>query len=424
MSEQILKGRPETNGERLMSRLYELGKIGRNSSGGMDRQLGSEADAEARKWIRELWHDKMGLDVAEDPIANLWGTIPGDVEGRPIILGSHHDSVPNGGIFDGPLGVLLATEVMETIRENNIHLKHPLQIISFTGEEPNSFGTSTLASKVMCGRMGREDIEKLSDRNTGRPLKDAIDDLGGDFEHIENARYPKDKAAAFIECHIEQGRRLIDKGESVAAVTCITGIYRERIIVEGEANHAGTTIPKHRRDGLCGASEVCLAVEKIMNEPDMTDLAATIGYVNVEPNASNIIPGRVTLLLDLRTCEPEKRKKALDRLKDAVAEIEARRNIRIVRELLIDQLEMPMSETVIDALLDAMEYEGQPRRSLVSMAGHDASNMARLTESAMLFVASIGGYSHCPQEDSRPEDIAKAAQVVLDAVLLLDERLS
>ena len=418
------------NKERLLQRLHDLAQIGRNAAGGIDRQLGSPADSEARAWMTKCWEQELGLQVRVDAIANLWAGVPKDktdktdkTNVKPIVLGSHHDTVPNGGAYDGALGVLMATEVLQTLLEHHAELRHPIELLSFTGEEPNDFSVSTLGSKVLCGRLKRDDLRKITNRVTGEPLRACIARLGGDIERADEALLSKNALAAFIECHIEQGRRLFDRNEYVAAVSCITGIYREVITVTGEANHAGTTLYKDRRDALAAASEVVLAVEKIMRTPTFSDVAATAGRIICAPNASNIVPGRVTLTLDLRTANPEHRKQALQQFGWAVEEIAARRHVTIDRALNLDQAEMPMAEEVITALKDGATAIDERPQELVSMAGHDAANMARLTKAGMLFVQSIDGISHSPLEATAPEAIAKGAQNMLEAVLLLDERL-
>lgn len=416
--------RPQINPERLQENLTALAAIGRNTAGGIDRQLGSLADSEARAFLTKLWAD-MGLLVRTDAIANLWGESSDAPEEKPIVIGSHHDTVPNGGAYDGALGVLLATEVKAALLESGIRLRHPVTLLSLTGEEPNDFSVSTLGSKVLCGRLLEKDLEVLKNRVTGESLEKAIRRLGGDIHRVaEHARLPKDQLAAFLECHIEQGRRLYDAGEKIAAVTCITGIYREIIRVRGEANHAGTTQGRDRRDALAAAADVVLAAEELMRLSPTGDLAATVGRVKVMPNASNIVPGLVTLTLDLRTADPVLRAEALKQFGAAIHRIEKGRGVRIERDQNLDQPEMKMAPVVIRAFEDAAEALGEPRRELVSMAGHDAANMARITQAGMLFVSTVDGYSHCPQEAAPEEAIAVAAQAMLEAVLLLDGRLT
>ena len=182
-----------------MGRLRSLSKIGQNKAGGIDRQLASAADAEARKWLINCWKNELGLLVKIDPIANLWAeAAKNNTSQKPIVLGSHHDTVPNGGMFDGALGVLMATEVMQTLLENQVSLEHPLRLVSFTGEEPNSFAVSTLGTKVLSGRLRTEDLLQIKDRSTGESLQSAINRLGGDILQAEGARLPPDSIAGFL----------------------------------------------------------------------------------------------------------------------------------------------------------------------------------------------------------------------------------
>nr|WP_269140940.1 M20 family metallo-hydrolase [Pectinatus cerevisiiphilus] len=403
-----------------MARIEEMSQFGLDEkTGGINRQLGSQADKDTREWLKTIWEKDIGLKVTIDAAANMWGSYGKHLSDRPIVFGSHHDSVPNGGKFDGALGVLMAMEAMQSIRERKIKTRHPLEIISFTGEEPNSFSVSTLGSKILCGRVTQKDINIFSDRDTGRPLTEAIDWLGGDSRRINEARLKKGMMTAFLEFHIEQGQNLYRKKLAVAAVTCITGIYRESITIKGEANHAGTTQLQDRHDALCAASELCLSIEQLMAK--FNALSVTVGHMQIKPNASNIIPGEVYFTIDLRTAFPAEREEALLLLTEKVNEIMKKRNVQIIRKLNLDQPEMPMNETVIDAVVKAMQEEGQPPVKLVSMAGHDAANMARLTKAAMLFAQSVGGYSHCPQEYTAPREVIIAAQVYLDTLLILDK---
>lgn len=410
------------NGKRLLERIEELSLIGKNmSTGGINRQLATEADRLSREWIKCCWEKELGINTYTDAIANIWGNCEGKDD--LIVLGSHNDTVPDGGKLDGALGVLMATEILQTLKENNIKTKHPVGIVSFTGEEPNAFNVSTLGTKVLSKRLCKKDLYELYNHENGEKLCDAIARLGGNLEEVEKVPLIDEKISAFIECHIEQGKRLYEEADNVASVTCITGIYREIITVTGEANHAGTTRLKDRHDAINAASELCLAIEDIMKHEGMEDLACTVGQMKIEPNSSNIIAGKVVMTLDLRTADKDKREIALKLLCDAVNKIEKKRNVKIDRELNLNQSEMPMDKLIIESLNEAASKNGERVRELVSMAGHDAANMARFTKSGMLFVQSIDGYSHCPKENSSDESIIKAAQVLLDAVLLLDGKL-
>lgn len=411
------------NKARLLRNIEELGKIGMNSEGGIDRVLCSDADLEARNWLIEYWERTFLSKVKIDAIANMWLKKKGTESLPAIALGSHHDAVPSGGKYDGALGVLMATEIMETLQENEKKLRHPLSLVSFTGEEPNPYNVSTLGSKVASGKLKREDLEKYFHRDTKETLPDAIARMGGDISRVREAVLKKEDLAAFIECHIEQGEKLEKLNLSIATVTNITGIYREKITVTGEANHAGTTLMDNRKDAYLAAAEYSLAIEAIVKELQSDEVTATVGYVNVEPNEANIISGNTILIMDMRICDTDLKEEIIHKFDAAAAKIEKARKVSINREVILNQEHTPMDEKVMEALDTGAELIGEPYKQLISMAGHDAANMALLTRTGMIFLKSINGKSHCKEEYSEPEDIEKAANAMLQAVLLLDEEL-
>ena len=411
------------NINRLEKNIQDLGNIGKNSGGGIDRALSSEADKQARRWLQDYWTTQLDEEVRIDPIANMWVRRKGQLDLPPIVIGSHHDAVPNGGMYDGALGVLAATEIMEVLKEESIVTRHPIEIVSFTGEEPNPFNVSTLGSKVLSGRLTKEDLQKLYNIEDGSSLKECIARIGGDIDKAEEALIKPDRIRAFIELHVEQGRRLFDTGGSSAAVSCITGIYRENITIIGVANHGGTTNMPHRQDALLGAGELNLAFEQLLLKEDNPEVVGTIGYMKVSPNAVSIIPDKVELTLEIRTIDVTIRKRIIEGLDEAVAAIEGKRDLKIQRTLNLDQGEMPMDETVTEAIGRGIEATGEVPVSYVSMAGHDAANLQRVTKSGMIFVQSIDGKSHCPEEYSKIEAIEKTVNALLEAVLILDEEM-
>ena len=414
---------PRINIKRLMANIDDLAKLGRNEGGGIDRAFGSEAEREAREWLIHYWKSKLKLPVRIDAIANLWVDYPPHPEAKRLILGSHHDTVPDGGAYDGALGVLMATEILETLLEKQITLKHPVSIVSFTGEEPNPYNVSTLGSKVITGRLSTGDLLQLKNRRNYETLECTIAKLGGNIHKAEEAILDSHKAAAFLECHIEQGKRLETRGKAVAAVNCITGIHREMYTILGEANHAGTTVMTERKDALLTAAQLSLAIEKIALDFKDGDVVATTGYLEMEPNEANIIPGKVISIADIRTYRPEIEALFEERISEAVADIEEERGVRIQREILLKQGHMPMAMEVIQAVERGISSIGEEPVQLISMAGHDAANLARVTKSGMIFAASVAGKSHCKEEYTREEDIEKAGNAMLQAVLILDGEL-
>lgn len=411
------------NIERLDRNLQRLSEIGRNESGGLDRILGSRQEKEGRQWLVEYWKNEMNKEARIDGIANLWIKREGKENLPSIVIGSHLDTVPCGGMYDGALGVLIATEIMQTLEDSGIETRHPVEVVSFTGEEPNPFNVSTLGSKVLCGRLKKDDLIKLRNNENGSSLQECIREIGGSLEDVDNSLLKDGEISAFIECHIEQGRRLYDRKLSSASVNCITGIYRENITIEGEANHAGTTVMRYRHDALLGASELNIAFEDILKSFDNDEVVGTVGYMNILPNAVNIIPGVVKIVLEVRTCSSAIREEIVGRLDVEVRKISNKRGVKITREVNLNQPEIYMDSKVMSAINEGIEMTGQPAISLVSMAGHDAANMQRVTKSGMIFVQSINGKSHCKDEATDISDIERSGNAMLNAILLLDKEL-
>lgn len=411
------------NKDRLENHLRTLATFGMNKGSGIDRSLGSEADREAREWLSQLWQEAFQTQVKIDPIANMWAGIEGEEPLPPIVLGSHHDAVKNGGRFDGALGVLMATEVVQRLKEQNHPLRHPLKIVSFSAEEPNPFNVSTLGSRTITGKLTKEDLQDVVHSETNVKLKDTIKQLGGDLEELAAAVLKPGDLRAFIECHIEQGRNLFDSGTSVGIVTKITGIYREKIRIKGEANHAGTTQMKFRHDALLAASELNVAFENLILETNKKTVAGTIGYLKVFPNSANIVPGEVELIAEIRTPDSEVLQQMIPLFEQSIVHIEKKRGVQMSRKVILNQKSIEMDDRIQKALKEAMILMEVPFLELPSMAGHDAVHMAGIAHTGMLFVPSINGKSHCPEENTSMEDIVKAGNVMLKTVLILDKEL-
>lgn len=410
------------NAARLAKSIHELGGIGANMQGGLDRTAFTPAELAARDWVKEKLAD-LGLDVRVDEAANIWAVRQGEINGLPVIaFGSHVDTVPNGGKYDGALGVLLAFEVMHVLEEHGITTRHPLELVSFSAEEPNPFGISTFGSRTTAGKLSRRDLEGVRN-DSGRLLIDALRQAGGDPDRYEQARRKPEEFAAFLEVHIEQGRRLLDRHIPVGIVTAITGIYREEVTVFGVPNHAGTTLMHDRTDALMGASEAMLALEQVCLEHQADETVGTVGKIINYPNAANIIPGEVQFHMEIRGKTRAEIQEAIDKWEKHADHICSRRGVRIGRRLLLDQHPAVMDPLIVETCSLQAEKLGYAHYSLGSMAGHDAAHMASLTRSGMLFVPSLDGKSHCPEEESRIEDIEKTGNVLLHAILSLDERL-
>lgn len=405
------------NRQRLELNLMDLAQFGLNNNGGIDRSLGSDADAKAREWLIQKARS-IGLQVRTDAIANIWMQ-NGDSDRKPITVGSHHDAVPNGGKYDGAMGVLLGLELAQTLSENDYRLKHPFQVVSFTAEEPNPYNISTMGSRSVTGKLSKSTLILAAHAGNGTPLSDAIKKAGGDLEQLENSQLSENAMAAFIECHIEQGRNLFEKNLPAAVVSVITGIYRELVTIKGEANHAGTTLMKHRHDAMLAGAEAALVLEKVIKHVNRNDVVGTVGKYDIYPNSANIIPGEARFILEVRTPNKQMKDQIMEQLDKEFSLIEQKRGVSFQREIILNQPEAPMDRDVINALLSS---DGtMPVQT--SMAGHDAVHMSGIVKTGMLFVKSIEGKSHCAEEETDINDIEIAGNILLEAVLKLDKQL-
>src|SRR5699024_7846485 len=257
------------------------------------------------------------------------------------------DTVPNGGKYDGALGVLAAKEVIQTLIDYNVTLNHPLEIVSFTAEEPNDFNLSTMGSRTLIGKLDQETLLKTTD-STGRRLKDAVAKAGGSLDKLPVSRQD---LTAFIELHIEQGKRLESANIPIGIVDNIVGIYRDQLKITGVANHAGTTMMQDRTDALTAASEVVLAVEDVLRDQD-SDAVATVGKFDVSPNAANIIPGKVELIIEIRSRSAKERRHVRDKMYECFEEIAEKRNVAININNILDQQECDFDPDIVRALED------------------------------------------------------------------------
>ena len=411
------------NPVRLEQSIRDLAMFGRNEHGGLDRTTFTQAELAARDWLKEQLAE-IALDIRVDQAANIWAMREGsETVLPPIAFGSHIDTVPNGGKYDGALGVLIALEVMRLLQEHKIVTRHPLELVSFSAEEPNPFGLSTFGSRAVTKKLKRTDIMDVKNP-AGQLLTEALRSAGGDPDRFEDAARSPGELSAFLEVHIEQGKRLLERKIPVGVVTAITGIYREIVVVSGEANHAGTTLMEDRNDALTASAEIVLALEKVCRNHPASEVVGTVGRMVISPNAANIIPEKAQFVVEIRGKSREEIQEAITAWESCISAIEQERSAIVQRTVMLDQPPAPMDDEVIRVSQEQAHSLGYPYYLLGSMAGHDATHMASITRSGMLFVPSIGGKSHCPDEESRMEDIEKAANVLLHTILELDQRLN
>jgi len=404
---------PRADAGRLESRIVELGHFGANPEGGVSRVAFSDADIAGREYVKSLMRGA-GLEVRVDTAGNIIGRRDGDEPGLPTIMtGSHIDSVPKGGNYDGDAGVLGAIEVAELLRAHAIATRHPFEFVVFTDEEGGTVG-----SQAMAGRLPASAFDVVS--HSGLTIGDGIRALGGDPARIVEARRPQGSLAAFVELHIEQGAILAESGIDLGVVEGIVGIRWWDVTVEGVANHAGTTPMDRRRDALVTAAELALAANRIASTTPGTQVA-TVGRISAEPGAPNVIPGRVTMSLEIRDLDAGKMESVFRAVEAEARRIAAARGTSIH----FDEVELALTPAPTDERLrvvveSAAASLGLSYRRMPSGAGHDAQDMAHVAPMGMIFVPSQGGISHAPQEYTTPADLANGVDVLLRTLLAID----
>jgi beta-ureidopropionase / N-carbamoyl-L-amino-acid hydrolase len=373
--------------------------------------------AEGRAYVEGAMR-AAGLATRIDAAGNLIGRRPGRRPGLgTILLGSHSDTVPGGGRFDGVAGVAAALEVARAL--DGMALDHDLEIVDFLGEEVTIFGVSCVGSRGMAGLLG----DWLDRRAEGRTLADAIGAVGGAPDRLAEAR--RDDVRAFLELHIEQGPVLEQAGLDIGVVTAIAGITRVEITVEGRADHAGTTPMHGRRDALVAAARIVTGVQVLGREhaAGRHHFAATVGECAIEPNAANIIPARARLLVDARAEHRPDMEAFCARLDALAAETAAEAEVGVTASRVSDAHPVPCDPGIVATLDGACDAVGARHRRMASGAGHDTAWMARIARAGLIFVPCREGRSHAPEEFAETGDIALGAAVLAEAVRRLDRTL-
>ncbi|WP_420320735.1 Zn-dependent hydrolase [Flagellimonas sp.] len=410
------KSNIKVNQNRLENRIFELAKFGLQANGETERVAFSDADIEARKWIIETLK-KQGLDVSIDFAGNIVALRKGTKKNaKPISFGSHIDRVPNGGNYDGCVGSMAALEVIESLNENNIKTKHPLEVIIFSNEEGGVMG-----SRAMSGHLGKGALEVVN--STGYSMGEGIVRLGGDTTRLAEVQRKKGDLAAFLELHIEQGAILEKENLDIGIVEGIVGLRWWDVVFTGFANHAGTTPMNARQDALLAAAKFVVAVNEITNSFEGAQVG-TVGRIKAEPGAPNVIPGKVVASLEIRDLSSEVIEKVFRAIKKKAEEIAAVSNVAIEFKRLDTTAAPALTEPAIQKEIENSSAElGLTFKYMPSGAGHDAQDMATIAPTGMIFVPSKGGISHSPKEFTSAEDMANGANVLLRTILALDEKL-
>ncbi|WP_435194844.1 Zn-dependent hydrolase [Natronomonas sp. EA1] len=408
----------QVNQQRLRSDIEsnaEFGAVPTAEGRGRTVLTGSEADRRAREFLCERLRDA-GLTIRIDDVGNIvgrWVPESADPDAAPVATGSHLDSVPEGGIFDGPLGVYAALESVRAMQDAGVEPTRPVDVVCFTEEEGQRFGGGLIGSAVATGAMTAEEALAIEDQD-GIPLGDVLADIGYRGEGVVDAS----AWDAWLELHIEQSERLEDADVPAGVVTSIVGLSRCAVEISGEANHAGSTLMDDRSDALTAASEFVLDVERATKDrrAESETVVGTVGKLDVSPNAPNVIAGNVSLTVDVRDVDYGSIEHVIAEARDSLDRIEAERPVETTLEHPWDRRPIEMSERCRSALHAAGEDADLSTMDLHSGAGHDTMHVAEVTDAALLFAPSRDGISHNPLEWTDWTDCADATRVLAGAV--------
>jgi N-carbamoyl-L-amino-acid hydrolase len=404
------------NSGRLRAHLEGLSVYGRPQGGtfadGVSRTAYSDADVAGRKYVMDLMRDA-GLDPRVDTGGNIHGMVAGrEPSLRPILFGSHIDSVPNGGNFDGDVGSLGALEVVQTLREKSVQTRHPLHFVIWQNEEGGLVGSS-----IAAGELPASGLQRVA--SSGLTIEQGIRKIGGDPARLGEARIGKSSIHAYLELHIEQGGNLDKAGIPIGVVEGIVSIDEYDVTIRGFANHAGTTPMPERRNALLAAAKLIEAVQQIVTaEPGRQ--VGTVGHLELTPNARNVVPGLVKCTVELRDLSDAKIAALGEKIKARAQQIAAETGTTMEMEKVEHDPPAVATPEIQKAIETAAVALNLKTLRLPSGAGHDAQMMARLGPMGMIFVPSIGGISHSPRELSRWDDIANGANVLMHTILQLD----
>ncbi|MGK7378686.1 M20 family metallo-hydrolase [Planococcus sp. 1R117A] len=418
--EDLLKGfdtslsHSGVNGERIARRLYELSHIGFTQVGGVKRP-GFSIEEKSAKALVKKWMYGAGLDVSEDGAGNVVGRLQGaNQDAKVIASGSHVDSVPNGGNFDGPLGVLSALEVVEAWKDSGFTPNKPFEVIIFTDEEGSRFNSGLSGSRAMAGEISEEEIQRLRDFN-GADLEQVLKDYGSSIQDFKNAKRDFNELELFVEVHIEQGKKLEKENQPVGIVSGIAGLAWLEVEFYGEAGHAGNTPMIGRKDSLVAAAEFIQRVSEFPQKVSETAVA-TVGKMAVSPNGANVIPEKVSLNVDIRDIQEQTRDQLVDLITEEARNIAAKRGIQVEIKQSTKIQPIPIAENLKEKLAESLKKFGIKPTYIPSGAGHDAMVLGRHIPVAMLFVRSKEGISHNPKEWSSLNDCVTGIHVLKDFI--------
>jgi len=400
--------------KRFQNDFCAIAQFGALENGGVTRLALSKADHEARNYLIKQMQNA-DLDVHIDPYGNIRGRRAGSDNQLPaVMVGSHLDTVPQGGHYDGIIGVLAALELVRHLNDEQITTQYPIEIINFCCEESSRFGVATLGSKGLTGQLGCAQMRQLRDRD-GISFYQALQQSGCSPDAENRSHLSQGEIKAFFELHIEQGPVLEHHQEHLGIVEAIAAPSRFRVTIHGRSDHSGTTPMTMRQDALVAAAQLILGTEQIAQQSSEQSVA-TIGEIHTQPNVMNVVPGSVSLGVDIRDIDGNRKQRMVAAFQKLVHKVETQSGCRILTEMLCDDVPVQLDETLQQQLIELAQAHQWRYRKMPSGAGHDAMLMARLAPAALIFIPSHDGISHNIAESSSLEDIMRGVTLLSEAV--------
>jgi len=407
----------EVDGIRLVSEIEDLATISDAEPPAVTRVVFSSTDLKARHWLRARCEES-GLSVREDAVGNIFARWSGSDPAAPAIgTGSHIDAIPNAGKFDGVVGVLGGLEAIRALQRSGFRPRRSIELLMFTSEEPTRFGIGCIGSRMLSGTLSAKEAQRLKD-DSGASL-DEVRKRAGLVGNLESVKLPRAYYEAFLELHIEQGPQLERERIPLGVVTGIAAPASLRILIEGSGGHAGGVLMPDRRDALCAAAELILAIENAARTSGARDTVATVGICEVFPGAVNSIPSRVHLSADVRDTDLKRRDRVMKQIESAGQSIAEKRKVSIQTELVNADAPAESAPALVEALSASCKKYQINFLPMVSRAYHDSLFMSRITPTAMLFIPCRNGYSHRPDEYASPEDIARGTLILAESLASL-----
>jgi N-carbamoyl-L-amino-acid hydrolase len=404
--------------KRLQTDIDALAQFGKSGPTAITRLAFTEADNEAHQHVERLMREA-GLETRHDVFGNLIGRLGGSETGtKPVMTGSHVDGPPDGGIYDGVIGVLSGIEACRMLSETGVSTRRPIEVVAVRCEHLDRFGVSCLGSRALGGKLEQGDLDRLEDED-GNTLRRVLEECGFQPYQLAAASL-KDRVHAWVELHVEQGRVLENRGKTIGVVTAIAGPTRYKVRVKGLADHSGATPMSIRRDAMMGAAEMILDLERLSRATE--DCVGTVGVIRAFPGAVHTIPGTVEFYVDIRGVRAPDKARLVDAFRQAMEGRARKRDLGLSMETFVDEPPVPCTDWVVAELTRVCEDLDANFMVMPSGAGHDTQHIAAVADVGMVFIPSGGGIAHTPDEYTPIEDVAYGTEVLAEALSRLADK--